>query len=722
MNINILRFFVLFLFLNVLHARADEGMWIPLLLGERNEEEMIAMGMKITAEDIYSINHSSLKDAIVVFGGGCTAEIVSAMGLILTNHHCGFGAIQRHSSIEHDYLTEGFWAANTREELPCPGLTCTMLIRMEDVTQQVLEGITIEMTESARQQTIRERVEQIKKEAIEGTHYTADVEPFFAGNQYYLIVNEIFKDIRLVGAPPSSIGKFGGDTDNWMWPRHTGDFSLFRIYVDTNNLPAPYSEENVPYTPRQHLKISLEGYQEGDFTFVFGYPGRTSEYLPSHAIEMITAVENPLRIGFRDITLGVIDQAMNSDKLVRIQYAAKQAGIANGWKKWIGENRGIKRLDAIGKKQAFEESFSRWVSQSLDRSASYGGLLPAFRQLYESMTPLVKAETSLWESVFRTDLIRIAASCRNLVNLSKEKSPDKDAVTKELNELKTNLDGQYKNYNRDLDQALFEKLLLSYYINLDPEFSPTFFDVISEKFNGDPSLFTDYLFESSFFDSEVSTMSLLNTYQPSHYKKILRDPAYQLMMELRDYYFNELVPELQVLETSSDSLMRLYMQAQMEMLPEKRFYPDANSTLRVTYGKIAGYYPANAVTYHYFTTLGGIMEKENPDIYDYAVEEKLQALYHDADYGQYADKDGALHTCFIATNHTSGGNSGSPVLNADGHLIGINFDRCWEGTMSDLIYDPAMCRNISLDIRYCLFIIDKFAGATHLVNELTLVK
>ena len=715
-------FLVLLMLSAGIFSKADEGMWIPMLLGGHTEEEMVAMGMKITAEDIYSINHSSLKDAVVIFGGGCTAEIVSEEGLILTNHHCGFGSIQRHSSVEHDYLTEGFWALNRNEELPCPGLTCTLLIRMEDVTEKILREIPSDATGQERQKIITERMEKIKGEATEGTHYAADIEPFFYGNAYYLFINEIFRDIRLVGAPPSSIGKFGGDTDNWMWPRHTGDFSVFRIYVDSANLPAAYSPENVPYAPKNHLKIALDGYQEGDFTFVFGYPGQTTEYLPSYAVEMMTQEENPIRIRMRGIALEIIDEAMQNDDVTRIRYAAKQAGIANGWKKWIGENRGIDRLQALDKKQQFEEQFTRWTAEDPSRKSAYGGLLPAFKELYASLTPYLKAETYLWESAFRTDLLRLAGSCRNLINVSSDKESARTAIDKELAALKTSMAGQYRNYDREVDIKLFQQLVQDYYSNLDPTFSPPFFREITTDYQGDVKRFTEDIFTSSMFDSREEVMDLLENFKRSDSKKMTKDRAYRLNIELRDYYFDQLVPVMQTLEARSDSLMRIYMKAQMEMLSDKRFYPDANSTLRVTYGKVAGYRPADAVTYSCFTTLSGIISKEDPAVHDYVVHEKLKELYERADYGRYADKDGSMHTCFLATNHTSGGNSGSPVLNAEGHLIGINFDRCWEGTMSDLMYDPAMCRNISLDIRYCLFIIDKFAGAGHLIDEMTLVE
>jgi hypothetical protein len=701
---------------------ADEGMWIPMLLGEFNEEEMIAMGMRITAEDIYSVNHSSLKDAVVIFGGGCTAEIVSDQGLILTNHHCGYGAIQRHSSIEHDYLTDGFWAFSHTEELPCPGLTCTLLIRMEDVSVRVLEGVWDGMPEPERQKLVGEHIQQIEKEAVEGTHYEASVEPFFYGNSYYLFITEVFRDIRLVGAPPSNIGKFGGDTDNWMWPRHTGDFSVFRIYVGPDNKPAIYSEENIPYTPRSHMTISVKGYEKGDFTFVFGYPGQTTEYLPSDAIDLITRVDNPIRIGLRDQALKLIGTAMQQDDKVRIQYAAKQAGIANSWKKWIGENRGIERLDAIRKKEEFEQRFIQWAEADPARKAAYGTLLTGFENKYQLLTPLTSAETWLIESAFRAEILRFASTFRTLLGLCQAGDPDMEAIQQEVEGLKSSAAGFFRNYNPGVDRQIFENLFRMYYTQLDPSYEPPVFNEIRSKYNGDISRYTGDLFSGSIFDSEEEVMALLNQFKPSRYKVILKDPAYRLVTGLRDYYFARLVPSMMVIEAEIDSMMRIYVMAQMEMEPGEKFYPDANSTLRVTYGTISDYYPADAVHYEYFTTLSGILEKEDPAIYDYVVDEKLKDLALKKDFGPYADKDGSMHVCFIASNHTSGGNSGSPVLNADGQLIGINFDRNWEGTMSDLMYDPSMCRNISLDIRYCLFIIDKFAGASHLIDEMTIVR
>jgi hypothetical protein len=711
---------IIFLFIN--NTKADEGMWIPILLETLNESEMQDMGMKISADDIYSINHSSMKDAIVLFGRGCTGEIISDQGLLLTNHHCGYGAIQRHSSIEHDYLTDGFWAMDKSEELSNPGLTVTMLVRMEDVTDKILENVDNYLTEAERDSIISVNSKKVEEEAIEGTDYKANVKAFYYGNEFYLIVSEVFEDIRLVGAPPSNIGKFGGDTDNWMWPRHTGDFSVFRIYVNEENQPAEYSTDNVPYKPKYHLPISLEGVEEGDFTFVFGYPGRTQEYLPGCAVELITEIENPVRIKLREKRLEIIESARNKSDLVRIQYASKSAGIANGWKKMIGESRGINKLDALNKKSQSESEFIEWANANPKRKKKYGNLINRFEEIYSDLKPL-RLSFDYWLEAGRgIEIVRYAQSFDNLVNISKDKQSTKANVEKSVESLKNSSKNYFKDYYLPIDKAIFIEMLSAYQNNLEKKYLPSIFQFIEKEFDNNFSEYADYVFEKSFMTSDIKVDKFLNNYKTSKYKKILKDPAYHLSESIFDYYLEALKPELAKYSTELDSLQRIYMKAIMEKDSENRFYPDANSTIRIHYGNVSGYKPNDAVTYHYFTTLSGIMEKEDPEIYDYVVEEKLKELYNNKDYGQYVDKDKSMHVCFIATNHSTGGNSGSPVLNADGQLIGINFDRNWEGTMSDLMYDPGQCRNISLDIRYCLFLIDKFAGAKHLIDEMTIVK
>lgn len=710
------------LVLNAQISRAGEGMWLPLLLSQLNEKEMHDMGMRITAEDIYSINHSSLKDAIVLFGGGCTGELVSDQGLLLTNHHCGYSSIQRHSSLDHDYLTNGFWAQRQEEELPNAGLSVTFLVSMADVSMEALKGVNDKMNQKTRDSIIQANSKILIKEAIKGTHYTAQVKPFFGGNQYYLFVSETFTDVRLVGAPPSNIGKFGGDTDNWMWPRHTGDFSMFRIYAGKDNQPAEYSKDNVPYHPAKHLTISLKGIQEGDFTFVYGFPGTTQEYLPSYAVDMTALQRNPIAIGLRQQRLDIIDRAMESDRLTRIQYSAKAAGIANTWKKMIGESRGIKRMDGIEKKQDFEKNFQLWTQSNSGYSEKYGLLLPAFSKTYNEYAPVGIAYTYITEGLFGIELVRFAYGFNNLVKQCSDKSKSDADIMKLIGQLKISADAFHKNYNRNVDMQLFGAMMSTYSLSCETTMQVPLVKIKSAEYKGNISKWDDELFYKTFFADSLKLNAFLSGFNRKDVKKIEKDPAYLLASAIYAYLQNSLSPKVTAFYSATDSLQRLYMAAQMEMQAGKRFYPDANSTLRVAYGKVMSYQPADAVRYNWFTTLDGIMQKENPDIYDYVVEPRLKALYNLHDYGRYADADQSMHVAFIASNHTTGGNSGSPVLNSDGQLVGINFDRCWEGTMSDLMYDPDQCRNISLDIRYCLFIVDKMAGAKRLIDEMTIVQ
>jgi hypothetical protein len=711
----------------VLHA--DEGMWIPLLLQQLNIQQMQDMGLKLSAEDIYSVNHSSLKDAIVQFGGGCTAEIVSPNGMILTNHHCGLGSIQRLSSPQHDYLNDGFWANSYGEELQCPGLTVTLLIRMEDVTVKALRDVTDEMPEFQRAQIIKQNISEIEKETKAGNTYDAKVKSFYYGNQYYLFVSEVFKDIRLVGAPPSAIGQFGGDTDNWMWPRHGGDFSVFRIYVKSQNEPAEYSKDNVPYQPKKFLPVSLKGYGKGDFTFVFGYPGSTHEYLTADGTDLIANQENPIRIGLRQQRLDIINKAMNESKQVRIQYTSKHQGIANGWKKMIGETTGIKRIDAINKKKENETGFQKWADSlsvlhppsSILHSLSFNGLLTEFSKTYEHFKPLDIASVYLTEAGMGIEIIRFADGFSDLVKKSKDKKTTPEDISKLILKLKNSAKGFYKDYNAAIDRQVFEAMTKELLEKMDPEYLPATLQDIEKKYSKNYALITRDYFDHSMLPDSAALFHFLNSYKSSGYKKLEKDPVYILSESIYSRNTKDLSPQIQKFTARIDSLQRIYMAGQMEM-GRHRFYPDANSTLRITYGKVAEFQPADAVAYRYFTTSNGILEKENPGIYDYAVDPKLKKLLLEKDFGPYGDKDGRLHVDFIATNHTSGGNSGSPVLDANGYLIGLNFDRNWEGTMSDLMYDPELCRNITLDIRYCLFIIDKFAGAKRLIDEMTIIR
>ncbi|WP_076606444.1 S46 family peptidase [Rufibacter radiotolerans] len=705
-------------------ASADEGMWLPMLLKQLNEADMQKRGMRLTAEDIYSINKSSLKDAIVQFGGGCTGEIISNQGLLLTNHHCGYGQIQSHSSVENDYLTNGFWAMTRAEEKPNPGLTATFIVRMEDVTKQILGDVPANLPEAEREKQVQANIKKVQAATTAGTHYDAIIRPFFYGKEYYMYVTETFKDIRMVGAPPESIGKFGGDTDNWMWPRHTGDFSLFRIYAGPDNKPAEYSPNNKPYTPKHHLPISLSGINPGDFTMVFGFPGRTTEYLPSQAVREIMEISDPAKVKIRTMKLGLLDQDMKADPKVRIQYAAKYASVSNAHKKWIGEMRGLKKLDAITKKQEQERKFAVWVAQETGRKTEYGQVLPQFEQNYAQLAkgPTL-ARDYYMEAVLGVELLNYAQAFATLSNNIQKADPaamDAAAFQKEVDRLTKAATGFFKNYNLATDKKLFANLLQLYVKDLDAKYVPTILQTVTKDYKGNWDAYANFVYGASNLTSQEKVQDLLKLPMGKLQAKLLADPAVNLINAFSSIYRTSVLPTYTALNDQNTLLNRTYLQGLREMQKDRKFYPDANSTLRVSFGQVDTYKPADGVTYDYYTTLEGIMEKEDPTIPDYKVPAKLKELYLKKDYGPYG-VNGKMPVAFIASNHTTGGNSGSPVINSRGELIGTNFDRNWEGTMSDIMYDPDRVRNISLDARYFLFIVDKFAGAGHLVKEMTLV-
>ncbi len=696
-------------------SKADEGMWIPMLLKKYNIEDMQKKGFKLTAEDIYSVNKSSLKDAIVIFGRGCTGEIISDEGLLITNHHCGYSQIQSHSSVDHDYLTDGFWAYNKSEELVNQGLSATFLIRMEDVTKYVLDEISDNLTERERKDKIKTAFAKLEKENSEEGKYKIVTKPFFYGNEYYMFVYQEYTDVRLVGAPPSAIGKFGGDTDNWMWPRHTGDFSMFRIYADKDNNPAKFSKDNVPYKPKRSLDISLKGVKKGDFTFVFGYPGTTMEYLTSYAVKMISGVENPHKINLRDKRLAIMRAEMDKSTKVRIQYSTKYARVANAWKKWIGENRGLMKLNAIEKKQNLESEFTTWVNTDVNRTKEYGTLLNQYKDIYSELSEYKLAQDYVFEAAFATEIVMFT---RNFNALANYDNISKEQQAKAIERLRKSSDGFYKDFYMPIDKKTFSTLMPLYKKNIDAKYHPKFFSVVDKKYKGDFNKYAEFLFSKSVLANKEKFNTFLDKFS---YKKALKDPAFIIYNDIKDVYLKELNDKIIELNDKLSLLNRKYMKALMEFQKDKIFYPDANFTLRVAFGQVDDYFPKDGVKYDYYTTLDGIIEKDDPEIYDYRVPEKLKELYNAKDYGRYAE-NGKMHVCFTASNHTTGGNSGSPVLNANGELIGLNFDRNWEGTMSDIMYDPDQCRNITLDIRYALFIIDKFAGAKNLIDEMNIVE
>ncbi len=606
-------------------ARADEGMWLPSLLEGKTIKDMRKAGLRLTAEDLYSINKASLNDAIVRFGRGCTGEMISAEGLLLTNHHCGYGQIQSHSSVENDYLTHGFVAMSRDQELPNPSLTVSFLREMRDVTALVSGGMSFD---------------SIVKEAVRGTHLRASVENMYYGAEQYLFIYEVFEDVRLVFAPPSAIGKFGGDTDNWMWPRHTGDFAMFRVYADKDGNPAKYSKDNVPYEPKKFLEISARGIEEGDFTFVYGFPGRTQQYLHSAAVEYIAEVGNPNKIAMRDIILEEMNAAAQGSDEIRIKYAAKNASVANAWKKWQGEMLGLQRLGTVERKKDEQRAFEVWA-----KGSKYEGVTEKLEVLYAELNPMLFEREMYIEGGLGSELLKyyfLPVKMRDSVSF-------------------------YKDYDSELDARITERLFSRLVEVLPSERLPEGF----------------------------SAGSL---------------PTEELAQQFRELLISDRYVSL---HKELDSLYRIYVEGLRKMQPERQFYPDANSTLRIAYGNVAGYTPYDGVYYRPVTTVRGIIEKDNPNIYDYDVPERLREI---------APENMDQPVAFIATNHTSGGNSGSPVLDARGRLIGLNFDRVWQGTMSDIDFDVELCRNIQLDIRFVLFIVDQYGGARHLIDEMVIVR
>ncbi len=689
-----IKIIILFITLNL--SAQQGGMWIPSLLKGMNETEMQNLGSKLTSDDIYSINHSSLKDAVVHFNGGCTAEIISDQGLLLTNHHCGFGQIQSHSTVENDYLQDGFWAMDIKDELPNKNLEVTFIVRIEDVTKAVLNGVTDAMTPKQTQATIQKNTNTLQKNYTVAAGQKTKVKSFFKGNQYFLFVTETYTDIRLVGAPPSSIGKFGSDTDNWMFPRHTGDFSIFRIYADKNNRPADYSEDNVPFTPKHFLPVSLDGVAEGDFTLVFGFPGRTNEYLPAVAVAQITQKVNPTNIKIREEALKVIDAAMKTSVQTKIQYASKQAHIANYWKKWIGENQGIEKSNAIAKKRKFEAIFQQKVNKKR-KYKKYRNLLADFDALYASYEPYAVKRSNFIEIFYRTsDLMQ---QMFRLYQLEQSASKGAEVFAKTKQYVVAQIARVQKDFNPAVDQKVLEAIMPLY----DANYGGTEF------------------YKTTKFTNLTDALSQLEGTPEEVVARINKDAAYQFAKPYIAEFYGEMSSKYRQINGEIAKVQKQYLKALMEVLPDNRYYPDANSTLRVTYGQVRGYSPKDAVYYNHVSYLDGVMEKYIPGDYEFDVPQKLQDLYKTKDFGQYTDANGKVPVCFLGTNHTTGGNSGSPVIDAHGNLIGLNFDRVWEGTMSDMNYDPNICRNIMVDARYILFIIDKYAGCTRLIDEMKLV-
>ncbi len=671
-----------------LAAVADEGMWLPSLIGERIKD-MRSKGFRLTAEDIYSVNKASMKDAVVLFGRGCTGEIVSAEGLLLTNHHCGYGAIQSHSTLDHDYLTYGFWARSRDEELPNERLTVRILVRMEDVTDRIAAGA--------------DKLKLIQAARAEGPGYDASVEEMYYGNQSFLFVYQEFSDVRLVGAPPSSIGKFGGDTDNWMWPRHTGDFSVFRIYAGRDNNPAAYSPDNVPYRPRRHFAISTRGVKEGDFTMIYGFPGSTQQYILSDAVDYVQNLSDPMKIDLRTRRLDIISAAQEADPKVRIQYAAKHAGIANAWKKWQGEVAGLKRMNTLAAKRDYERRFAEWAADKPE----YAGLLDSMRAAYARGREPYFHQELLSESIRSLELYPLV---RHGVLSSSWRRGEDDAVAEQRRIKRAAF---LKDYDPAVDRALVKSALRGF-----ADYCPEGFSAEAQAEidrHGGMDAYADYVFDHTRMLLPQEEIERLDS------AAVVSDPIYRFVV----LFDGKRAPEYYRRNLSNISDIerwyRPYLRALRAFDPDRAFFPDANLTLRVAYGTVAGYEYADGEYHTPQTTLDGIIAKDNPEIYDYDIPQRLRDLYASKEYGRWGvEIDGrrTVPVCFLASNQTTGGNSGSPVLNGRGELIGINFDRTWRSTMSDIAFDPTICRNIAVDIRYVLFVIDKVGGASYLIDEM----
>ena len=711
-------YILIILFSNV-NVVADEGMWLPHLLKEINEEDMNSLGLKLTTEEIYSINNSSLKDAIVSLGGFCTAEMISDQGLMLTNHHCAFDVIQNHSSIKNDYLKDGFWAMNKSEELPNESLTASFLISIEDVSLQIISSLSDTMSEAERSKKITAVSNKIIKKATEDTHYNARVKAFYGGNSFYLMKYETFKDVRLVGAPPSSIGKFGGDTDNWMWPRHTGDFALFRVYCGPDGKPAEYAIENVPYKPKHHLPVQAAGVENNDFTMVFGFPGSTDRYLTSYGVKEALDIKNPTIVDIRTEKLSIMKSWMSLNKEIDIKYAAKHAQTSNYWKYYIGQSKGLKRMKVYEKKLKIEEEFISWVNNNEDRKKKYGDALNMIKEAYDNNQDIAVNRIFLNEAIFMGCEIMYFSFRMNraIGQLPKEGEERKAAIKKIKKEAKN----YYKDYSSELDKELFGSMLELYYYTVPKDQHAPIFKTIENQLLGfkklDFQYYADNVFNRSVFASEEKFMRFLES--PSN-SIIKHDLAYKTLMSIYNHYIEQISSQRREVRNKLKKGNRLFIAGLKEMSPEKNFYPNANSTMRLTYGSVGDYVPSDGVHYSCFTTIDGIIEKEDSLNEEFIVPIKLKELYLKKDYGEYADSEGNLRVNFISNNDITGGNSGSPVINAWGELVGTAFDGNWEAMSGDIAFENKVQRTISVDIRYILFIIDKFAGASHLINEMTI--
>jgi hypothetical protein len=701
-------------------GKADEGMWMPQLIEALNFKDMKKNGFKLSAEQIYSINKASMKDAVAIFGGGCTAELISNKGLILTNHHCGFSSITALSTVEKDYLKNGYFAMNAAEELYCKGLTVTFIKKIEDVTAKVRENVKAELSEKDQDDMIQNNIKALEKAAKGDSHFEVFIRPFYYGNEYYMFITEVFTDVRLVGAPPENIGKFGGETDNWVWPRHNADFSMFRIYANKENKPAEFSADNVAYVPAYSFPISLQGVKKDDFTMVYGFPGRTQEYLTSYAVDLLVNQQDPIRVDLREKRLKIMEEDMKKNDTLRLMYINRYAGVANAYKKWKGEMIGLKKSDAINKKKKFETDFLKLVEKDVAKKEKYLAMLNHFEKIYADYAPLSKQYDYFAECLWGIDGFRMTGNFINVFAELKKKQAGKENKFADVLKSATPVI-PFKNFNKETDIKLCKAMLEVYKRDVDPVLMPARLDSMITAFKGSTSDLAEFLYKNSSFIDNTKAKVMYSDFEKdaAFYE---RDPLYQLVVSIYQHYQKSVVPQISYYDREINQLQKEYMQALKENIPNRKFYPDANGTMRITYGKVADYKARDGVELLHFTTIDGLVEKNQTGEEDFAVKPRLLELYNKKDFGQYLDKDGKLHTAFIGSNHTTGGNSGSPVLNAKGQLIGTNFDRNWEGTMSDIMYNGAFCRNITLDVRYTLWMVDKYAGAGYLLNEMKIIK